>query len=156
MLEHSRGVVLGGLPPRVSTFNTYKEVKWIGAWQCFCVRFVGRILTLPPPVTPLSIIVCTFGIHVYIGAYINQYSTVCNDELQSNMKYLLIVLAMQLPEAETCINRLIKNEFFVLFMKLLNCKSSFPIHTRLYGKSFMFWFLNIFQVSTEIFLKNRH
>ena len=71
---------------------------------------------MPPPVTPLSIIVCTFGIHVYIGAYINQYSTVCNDELQSNMKYLLIVLAMQLPEAETCINRLIKNEFFVLFM----------------------------------------
>ena len=47
----------------------------------------------------------------------------------STSKYLLIAynnLAMQLPEDGTCINRLIKNEFFVLFIKLLNCKSLFP------------------------------
>ena len=34
---------------------------------------------------------------------------------------------MQLPEYGTCINRLIKNEFFAPFMKLLNCKSLFAI-----------------------------
>ena len=57
---------------------------------------------------------------------------------------------MQLPEDGTCINRLIKNEFFIPFMKLLNWKSLFSIYstvlkkyTRLYLKSFMFWFLSI-------------
>ena len=57
---------------------------------------------------------------------------VCNDALQSNMqKYLLIALAMQLPEDWTCTKRLIKKGFFVPFMKLLNCKSLFPTHWKI-------------------------
>ena len=66
-------------------------------------------------------------------------------------------LAMQLPEDGTCINRLIKNEFFVPFMKLLNCMQSlFPIfwksNIRLYGNSFMFWIISI-ELGPKYFLK---
>ena len=45
-----------------------------------------------------------------------------------DIEVLINRLTMQLPEDGTCINHLIKNEFFVPFRKLLNCKSLFLIY----------------------------
>ena len=42
--------------------------------------------------------------------------------------YLIISLAVQILEDGSYINRLIKNEFFVPFTKLLICKTLFPIY----------------------------
>ena len=71
--------------------------------------------------------------------------------------YLLIALAVQLPEDGTCIGRLIKNEFFVPFtyetINLQNIVSYIlKKYTRLYWKSFMFSFLSI-RFGLKCFLK---